>query len=177
MAVKLISESRKDLLRLLLKDPRISQEILVNGEIPQSIVIHDDGSVTFGRTPRKWWNWIFQDKTHKEFAILALNMRRAFAKYTPKESAFAQFMKDEIIDNAIDKCDYDLVIDRFVMNAFLGVTEGDYLLKSLKEDRRPRQPQQRENTSGYRTVGGTSLTVKVGDGYLGDIPLIIQERE
>lgn len=176
MTVKLISESRKDLLRLLLKDPRISQEILVNGEIPQSIVIHDDGSVTFGRTPRKWWNWIFQDKTHKEFAILAFDMRRAFAKYTPKNSMFAQFMKDEIISSAIDSRDYDLVIDRFVMNAFLGVTEGDYLLKNIKEDKRPRQPQKKD-TDGYRTVGSTTLTVKVGDGFFGDIPLIIQERE
>lgn len=171
-SVRLISAPKEKLLKLLLEDPRISQEILVNGEIPQSIVINDDGSVTFGRTPRKWWNWIFQDKTRLSFRDLAFEMRNAFAKYTPKESMFAAFMKDEIVNNAVDARNYDFVIDRFVANAFLGVTEGDYLLSALKEERRPRQQQ---NASGYQNLGRTNLSLRIGNDYM-DIPVLIQER-
>lgn len=58
--VRLISKSREDLLKLLLKDNRISSIVLLNNEIPESIVINDDGSVTFGRTPKHWWNKIFE---------------------------------------------------------------------------------------------------------------------
>lgn len=45
--MKILSDSKKLLLELLLKDTRISSEILLNGEIPESIKVHDDGSVTF----------------------------------------------------------------------------------------------------------------------------------
>lgn len=71
--MKILSDSKKLLLELLLKDTRISSEILLNGEIPESIKVHDDGSVTFYRSRQHWWSWLFQDKKTYEFRELKYN--------------------------------------------------------------------------------------------------------
>lgn len=173
--VSLISESRKDLLKLLLKDPRISNQILINGEIPQSIVIHDDGSVTFGRTPTKWWNWLFRDYTNKSFRDLAFDMRIAYAKYTPADSCMSQALDVDIIKYAVDQKAYDWVIDKFVMTAFLGVTEGDYLLRTLSEDKESRQPQREMRSNDSKTKMRGKLALNLGGDCM-PIDIIVEEQ-
>lgn len=170
MSVSLISEPRKDLLKLLLKDKRISDIVLTNGEIPQSIRVNDDGSVTFGRTARHWWNFIFQDTITISFIDLSFKMLTAFAQYLPKDTSLSRILTEEIIKNAVNERKYDFVIDRFVMYAFLGVTEGDYKLSILQLiDEEPQQ--QPKNTRGKTVVRGQ------GTGYLnlggGSIPIPI----
>lgn len=165
--MNLISESRKDLLKLLLKDTRISSIVLLNGEIPESIVINDDGSVTFGRTPKKWWNYIFRDTTTLSFTDLCFRMMKAFSQYLPRDSELSKLLTKEIIENAIENHRYDFVIDRFVMYAFLGVTEGEYKLSKLKvidEDGSPRQ--QHKNASGKRTRCGGIGYIDLGGGQI-----------
>lgn len=164
--MNLISESRKDLLKLLLKDTRISSIVLLNGEIPESIVINEDGSVTFGRTPRKWWNYIFRDTTTLSFTDLCFRMMKAFSQYLPRDSELSKLLTKEIIENAIESHRYDFVIDRFVMYAFLGVTEGEYKLSKLKvidEEESPRQ--QRRNASGRPRCGGVGY-IDLGGGQI-----------
>ena len=162
--MNLLSESRKDLLKLLLKDKRISSIVLLNGEIPESIAINDDGSVTFGRTPRKWWNYIFRDTTTLSFTDLCFRMMKAFSQYLPKDSELSKLLTKEIIENAIENNRYDFVIDRFVMYAFLGVTEGDYKLNKLKLI--DEEPQQQRGTCkrkgdgvAYIDLGGGSIPI------------------
>lgn len=172
--MNLLSESRKDLLKLLLKDKRISSIVLLNGEIPESIAINDDGSVTFGRTPRKWWNYIFRDTTTLSFTDLCFRMIKAFSQYLPKDSELSKLLTKEIIENAIENNRYDFVIDRFVMYAFLGVTEGEYKLSKLKvidENANPRQ--QRRNASGRTRCGGIGY-VDLGGGQI-PIEICIEE--
>lgn len=155
--VRLISKSREDLLKLLLKDNRISSIVLLNNEIPESIVINDDGSVTFGRTPKHWWNKIFRDYTTLSFTDLCFKMLNAFSRYLPKDSNLPRILTEEIITNAINRQQYDFVIDRFVMYAFLGVTEGDYKLSILQLiDENPQQQQKmivvEKNVSGVKVL-------------------------
>lgn len=70
-------------------------------------------------------------------------MLKAFSKYLPPDSYLTQLLSQEIIENAIKHNDYEDVIDRFVMYAFLGVTEGDYVLNKLKlKNDKPQQQQQ-----------------------------------
>lgn len=69
-------------------------------------------------------------------------MLNAFSQYLPKDSNLPRILTEEIITNAINKQQYDFVIDRFVMYAFLGVTEGDYKLSILQLiDENPQQQQ------------------------------------
>ena len=130
--IQLISEPKKKLFALLLQDKRINSIVVTNDEIPENIRVNDDGSVTFGRTKKHWWNWLFNDTVTKDFETVCIRMVKAFNQYLPKNSNLVQLLTEEIIHNAIEKQDYESVIDRFVMYAFLGVTEGDYKLNKLK---------------------------------------------
>ena len=168
--IQLISEPKKKLFKLLLEDKRINSIVLTNDEIPENIQVNDDGSVTFGRTKKHWWNWLFADTVTKDFETVCIRMMKAFSKYLPKESGLTRLLTEEIIHNAVETQNYESVIDRFVMYAFLGVTEGDYKLNKLKLiDDNPRQ--QQKNASGTTKMKG------VGIAYLdlggGQIPISI----
>ena len=171
--VRLISKSREDLLKLLLKDNRISSIVLLNNEIPESVVINDDGSVTFGRTPKHWWNKIFRDYTTLSFTDLCFKMLNAFSRYLPKDSNLPRILTEEIITNAINKQQYNFVIDRFVMYAFLGVTEGDYKLSILQLiDEVPTETG--KNTGGRTIHGRGTAFLDLGGG---SIPIGIRIEE
>ena len=169
--IKLISEPKKKLFKLLLEDKRINSIVLTNDEIPNNIQVNDDGSVTFGRTKKHWWNVLFADTVTKDFETVCIRMMKAFTQYLPKDSNLTKLLTEEIIHNAVETRNYESVIDRFVMYAFLGVTEGDYKLNKLKLiDDNPRQ--QRNNASGTRRMYGE------GTAYLdlggGQIPITIR---
>lgn len=173
--VSLISDSRKDLLLLLLKDPIISNQCLIKGEIPGSIVINDDGSITFGRTPRKWWNWIFRDRRTISFRDLAFDMRTAYGKYTPTDCGMSEAMDAEIIRNSVDRKDYDGIIDKFVIHAFIGVNEGRYLLRTLQEDKNIRQPQQKVRYDGPKKTMRGTIALDLGGDCM-PIDVVIEEK-
>ena len=93
-------------------------------------------------------------------------MVKAFNQYLPRGSGLTKLLTEEIIRNAIEKQDYESVIDRFVMYAFLGVTEGDYKLNKLKLiDENPRQ--QQTNTCGSKRLKGEGIAyVDFGGGSI-----------
>ena len=171
--VQLISEPKKKLFTLLLQDKRINSIVLTNDEIPENIIVNDDGSVTFGRTRKHWWNWLFNDTVTKDFETVCIRMVKAFNQYLPKNSGLTRLLTEEIIRSAIEKQDYESVIDRFVMYAFLGVTEGDYKLNKLKLiDEAPRQ--QQKNASGTKYKGEGVAYIDFGGGA---IPICVHLSE
>ena len=171
--VQLISEPKKKLFALLLQDKRINSIVLTNDEIPENIIVNDDGSVTFGRTRKHWWNWLFNDTVTKDFETVCIRMVKAFNQYLPKNSDLTRLLTEEIIRSAIEKQDYESVIDRFVMYAFLGVTEGDYKLNKLKLiDEAPRQ--QQKNASGTKYKGEGVAYIDFGGGA---IPICVHLSE
>lgn len=179
--VELITASRQRILKLLLEDPRVSQIVLTNNEVPQSIKINADGSVTFGRTPRKWWNWLWNDTITVSFIELSLRMLSAYKQYTSTENAsFARTLTKEIVENAIDRKDYDWIIDKFLLHAVLGVNEGDYKNSALDEvDKNPQRSQngRGNNVHGekrqFKNVG--TVGINLGGGII-EIPLSIVEQ-
>lgn len=166
--IQLISEPKQKILKLLLEDHRINQMVLTNGEIPKSIVINDDGSVTFGRTPKHWWNYLFRDYKTLSFSDLAFGMLRAYQKYTPTNVKFFDTVSQEILDHAIQIRDYDKVIDRFMIHAFLGVAEGDYKLETLKIADSRQQPNNTRNNQGKRgnIVADGVVYIDLGGGQI-----------
>lgn len=167
--IQLISDPKKKLFKLLLEDKRINSIVLTNNEIPESIVVNDDGSITFGRTKKHWWNWLFADTVTKDFETVCLRMLKAFSKYLPPESGLTKLLTEEIIHNAVETQNYESVIDRFVMYAFLGVTEGDYKLNKLKlideasqeQHKNPRETRIRGKGVAYLDLGGGSIPINI----------------
>lgn len=165
--VQLISDSKKRVLKLLLEDNRISGLVLLNGERPQSIKVHDDGSVTFGRTPKKWWNFIFGDEETLNFETVYMRMLKAYREYLPDNSYIAKVFTDKVIDKYLSSGNYDEVVKCFMIYALLGVKEGDYMLDKpslLDED-----PRQQNNASGQqprRRMSGTiPASINLGGDY------------
>lgn len=163
--MKILSNSKKLLLELLLKDHRISSEILLNGEVPAYIKVHDDGSVTFGRTKKGFWNWLFKDEKRYEFRELSTMMLAAYSKYLPPNEYLSNILTKNIIKDAYKKHDYESVIDRFALYAFLGVTEGDYVIDKIKLIDEDTQQQQKKNVRGRR-IGNTIGYLDLGGGSL-----------
>ena len=130
--LKLLSEPKRKLFQLLLEDKRVSSIVLCNEEEPKAIRVNEDGSVTFGRTPKHWWNWFWNDEITKDFETVCIRMIKAYNKYLPPGSGLTSLLTEEVVKNAVETNNYESVVDRFVMYAFLGVTEGDYKLNKLK---------------------------------------------
>lgn len=166
MSTQLISEPKRKLFQLLLQDKRISSIVVCNGEDPQAIKVNDDGSVTFGRTQKHWWNWFWRDEVTKDFETVCIRMVKAYSKYLPPDSGLAALLTEEIVKNAITNNNYESVIDRFVMYAFLGVTEGDYKLNKLKLI--DEGTQQQNNARGRKTkIAGNGIAyLNLGGGQI-----------
>lgn len=165
MSVQLISPAKRKLFQLLLEDKRISSIVVCNGEDPKAIRVNEDGTVTFGRTKKHWWNWFWQDEVTKDFETVCIRMIKAFSKYLPPDSELVNLLTEEVIKNAVASNNYEDVIDRFVMYAFLGVTEGDYKLNKLKliDD----NPRQRKNASGKMKAYGAGMAyLDLGGGQI-----------
>lgn len=166
--MKILSDSKKLLLELLLKDTRISSEILLNKEIPESIKVHDDGSVTFYRSRQHWWSWLFQDKKTYEFRELSTMMLAAYSKYLPPNKYLNNILTQKVIEEAYKTHDYESVINRFALYAFLGVTEGDYKISKtmlIDDDSQQQQKNARGqkigSCIGYLNLGGGDMAINI----------------
>ena len=154
--MKILSDSKKLLLELLLKDTRISSEILLNGEIPESI------------SRQHWWSWLFQDKKTYEFRELSTMMLAAYSKYLPPNKYLNNILTQKVIEEAYKTHDYESVINRFALYAFLGVTEGDYKIsKTMLIDDDPQQQQKNARGQkigsciGYLNLGGGDMAINI----------------
>lgn len=146
----LISESRKRMLKLILRDPKISELLLIDKQIPGRIVINDDGSTTFYKNKCKILGWIFDEPTKSfTFRDLMFELLRAYSKSSKEESGFFNVLSESIIENSVKALEYDRIIDAFVLHAFLGVEEGEYRLKNLAlKKEKPNQPAPNNNKQG-----------------------------
>lgn len=164
--IQLISESKKRVLKLLLQDDRISKLVLLNGERPQSIEVNDDGSVTFGRTHKKWWNFLFGDKETLNFETVYMRMLKAYREYLPNNSYIARVFTDKVIDRYLSSGNYDEVVKCFMVYALLGVTEGDYQLdKHILLDENPRQQKNASGHSKQKMSGIIPACINLGGDY------------
>lgn len=69
-----ISKSSKLVIQLLLLDPAIRSQILLEGDLPKSARVNDDGSVTFGRKKYMWWSELFNATYTISFTELSVKI-------------------------------------------------------------------------------------------------------
>ena len=177
MKISLISDSRKKLLIHLLEDPSYNKDILMDGDLPKTIVVQDDGSVLIGRTPKNCWNSLFpEDKRVIEFAMVAFRIAANLNKIAKPGIIGAnlkRYLAQNIIEKAIDSRQYDLVVDMLLQAAMFGVTEGtfksNYITDEDVEEASRRQASNRN--AGKRNYGDTlPVQVVLGNGC-GSFPI------
>ena len=177
MQISLISDSRKKLLIHLLEDSSYNKDILMDGDLPKTIVVQDDGSVLIGRTPKNWWNSLFpEDKRVIEFAMVAFRIAANLNKIAKPGKIGAnlkRYLAQNIIEKAIDSRQYDLVVDMLLQAAMFGVTEGtfksNYITDEDVEEASRRQASNKN--AGKRNNGDTIPVHVVLDNGCGSFPI------
>lgn len=171
MKTPIISESRKELLRVLLKDDNLNSVLLMNGEVARNIKIKDDGSIEIGRTKAHWWNLFFNDIRRMTFIEVAFALAKVMAgnKANSNEVIF-KGLSNEIIENAIQRDDLDYVVDALFATAMFGF-DGKYKSRYLNiNDNSTRKSGDRETRKGK-----VPFILNSGQ-YLGDIDVAFIQR-
>lgn len=181
--ITLISESRKELLLSLLKDERLTRNILVNGEVAKSIVVNDDGSVTIGRAKTHWWNYLFLETRELSFLDVSVNILAALSQYAIPGTALLEGLSKEIFKSLIEErrnCDY--IIDVLVDVARIGVTEGR--MKSLyfttQDTKKAQETQAFKNNerieTRFRRIGKGMAHADIGGAIIPVLDVYIEEQ-
>lgn len=164
--ISLISDSRKKILIWLLEDPAYNSEILLDGDIPKTIEVQDDGSVLIGRTSKSWINYFFpRDKRVIEFPMIAFRIAENLTKIARPGTQLDKYLAKEILAKAIRSRQYDKVVDMLLHVAMFGVTEGT--LKSnyiTDEDVKEAQYRQASQEHAGKTKDGIPVHVVLPSG-------------
>ena len=169
---KLVSESRKDLLRVLLKDESLSSVLLMDGEIAKTIKIMDDGSIEIGRAKNHWYNWIFNDIRKITFIDMAFKLANVMSggNVNTNEIIF-NGLNNEIIENAIRHDDFDYVIDALFATAMFGY-DGKYKSRYCLNDNSTRY-----SGENYKKYGSGKIPFVLNSGEtLGEVDVVFSQR-
>ena len=95
-------------------------------------------------------------------------MLAAYSKYLPPNKYLNNILTQKVIEEAYKTYDYESVINRFALYAFLGVTEGDYKIsKTMLIDDDPQQQQKNARGQkigsciGYLNLGGGDMAINI----------------
>lgn len=185
----MLSIERQELLGLLLKDPNISGCLLQEGEIARSVTVNDDGSITIGRTGRKWYNRLFNSERHIDFMTLALliSQKISGAKELDDNPVFAGLSR-EVLDKAFLNKKEDYIVDA-LWDTVRMVCDGIWKSNYSKLDSTPKQinspqeilkknymPQHGSSSSRVIGRGKASIVMPSGDHLTDDICVTITEE-
>ena len=94
-------------------------------------------------------------------------MLAAYSKYLPPNKYLNNILTQKVIEEAYKIHDYESVINRFALYAFLGVTEGDYKLSILQLiDENPQQQQKNDCGRKKRFRGEGIAYLDLGGGQI-----------
>lgn len=74
-----LTKVSKAMLSVLLSDPAILSKILMEGDLPKSCKINEDGSITFARSEWFWWSRICKSTKTVSFNDLAVKITEILA--------------------------------------------------------------------------------------------------
>lgn len=120
---KLSSKSVK-LIELLLSDPTIRKELIddKNGELFKTVTIQEDGSIVLGKTRCLWWNRLLGDEKILSFTDFAFRTVAALSgQKCNVNDIILKGLSEEVIRNAIQDDQFDVVVDRLFDAARYGV--------------------------------------------------------
>lgn len=116
---QLLDKQHKVFMQWLLEDDTIKPSIFLDVdhfESYQICDIYDDGTIVLGKTRCRWWNHLIKCETKLSFLDFAFGVWKAFVGLSSNtlKNGILKDLSWEIIENAIQKKEYNVVIDRFV---------------------------------------------------------------
>ena len=110
-AVKL-SQAKLDMLRLLLKDPKIKSCVIVDGSYAGEIQLKENGDILLGKSKRGWVNRLFNSYKEIDFFTIASKIAVTITGGISKTNSSEWVgMLQEIADKALIRNDREQIID------------------------------------------------------------------
>lgn len=131
-AVKL-PQGKLDLLRLLLKDPKIKSCIIVDGSYAGEIQIKENGDILLGKSKHGWVNRLFNSYKEFDFFTIASKIAVTITGGLSKnnDSEWAGMLK-EIADKTLVRNDREQIIDLLFQWIVLFDADSIYASKYIK---------------------------------------------
>ncbi len=136
-AVKKISPAKLDMLRLLLKDPKIASCVVVDGIHAGEIVVTDEGDIKLGRTKIGWVNSMFNMYTIIEFPMMASKIAAVITGCVKKSNDDMVGIVQEIIEKTILTDNREEIIDLLFQYVVILDNESPYFSKYIGKSKIP----------------------------------------
>jgi len=181
----MLSETRQDMLRTLLKDPNIAGCLLQEGEVFHILTINDDGSIVLGRTKSRWYNRFFNSEHRIDFMTLTLliSQKISGAKELDDNNMFAGLSR-EVLKQAFLNKNEDYIVDA-LFDTVRMLCDGPLKSNYSKLDNNKAEPRNTQTKKVYMPQHGqssrilgqgkASIQMPSGDVLLDDITITMEQ--
>ena len=159
-AVKL-SQAKLDMLRLLLKDPKIKSCIIVDGSYAGKIEIKENGDILLGKSKHGWVNRLFNSYKEFDFFTIASKIAVTITGGISKNNSEWAGMLKEIADKSLIRNDREQIIDLLFQWVVLFDTDSIYASKYIRGDLTNETPNSIPIGKTYVNLGGETIMIPI----------------
>lgn len=159
-AVKL-SQAKLDMLRLLLKDPKIKSCIIVDGSYAGEIKIKENGDILLGKSKHGWVNRLFNSYKEFDFFTIASKIAVTITGGISKNNSEWAGMLKEIADKSLVRNDREQIIDLLFQWVVLFDTDSIYASKYIRGDLTNETPNSISIGKTYVNLGGETIMIPI----------------
>ena len=171
-AVK-INPFKLDMLRLLLKDPKIRSCIIWDGETAKELLVKDNGDILLGRCKYGWVNRLFNSYKEIDFFTMASKIAVCITGSVKKINSDLGGMFEEIINKVLITNNREQIIDMLFQYVVLFDEESVFASKFIRGDTILNKQQETTTTFQKRNIG--KVAIDLGGCFLGDIPITLDK--
>lgn len=168
-AVK-INSYKLDMLRLLLKDPKIRSCVIWDGETAKEVLVEENGDILLGRCKYGWVNRLFNSYKEIDFFTMASKIAVCVTGSVKKVNPDLVGIFDEILNKVLITNNREQIIDLLFQYVVLFDEESVFSSKFIQGNAlRSRN----KDDPHSKQIGKVALDL--GGCFLGDIPIILDK--
>lgn len=170
-AVK-INPYKLDMLRLLLKDPKIQSCVIWDGETAKEFLVKDNGDILLGRCKYGWVNHLFNSYKEIDFFTMTSKIAVCVTGSIKKVNPDLVGIFDEILNKVLITNNREQIID--LLFQYVVLFDEDSVFSSKFIQGNALRSRNKDNPKS-RTIGKVALDL--GGCFLGDIPIILDKSQ
>lgn len=160
-AVKL-PEAKLDMLRLLLKDPKIKSCVIVDGSYAGEIIVKENGDILLGKSKMGWINRLFNSYKEIEFTTIATKIAAVITGGISKSNRSDWLgMIEEILDKTLYSDNREQIIDLLFQWVVLFDQDSIYASKYVRGDLISQPVYKNPINSAFVDFGGNIVYIPV----------------
>lgn len=156
-----LSQAKLDMLRLLLKDPKIKSCIIVDGSYAGEIEIKENGDILLGKSKYGWVNRLFNSYKEFDFFTIASKIAVTITGGISKNNSEWAGMLKEIADKSLVRNDREQIIDLLFQWVVLFDTDSIYASKYIRGNLTNETPNSIPIGKTYVNLGGETIMIPI----------------